>query len=92
VATETAASQQRARKQADRELVRRLQEDKRRARRQRPQRLARIEEQIDALGAEFRSLPAGHPRRASIVVELRPLGAKRAQLRYSLESERSSEG
>lgn len=64
-----------------RQLVRRLQAGKARARQERPARLARIEAQLDELGR--RHAEAATPEdRAAIVRELRPLGVQRTRLKW----------
>jgi hypothetical protein len=61
-------------------LVRRLQEGKRRKRRERPRRLAAVERRMDALGVEYRK--AEPERRREIRTELRALGEERHDLRW----------
>lgn len=65
------------------EHKRKMQEGRRRARAQRPQRLVVVEARMDVLGAELRQLPL-HERKARAAVrkELRELGAERLILRY----------
>jgi hypothetical protein len=69
-------------------LVERLQAGKRRARRERPQRLREVEAKMRELGDEFRQLPEGHARRSEIIRELRPLGEQRVSLRASLDADK----
>lgn len=57
-----------------------MQEGRRRARG--PEALAGVEKKMRQLGEEFKTLPRGHERRGQIIRELRPLGLKRARLKW----------
>lgn len=46
----------------------------------RQSRIRELDERIDALNAEYRSLPTGHARRSQILREIAPLGAERRRL------------
>lgn len=68
------------RAQEKRELVRRLQAGKRKAKRERPKRLRQVEARLDELERRRRELPAGE--RSEIYRELRDLGAERLRLKW----------
>lgn len=50
-----------------------------------PERLVRVEAEIDKLGVEFKDHPEGHPRRLAIMAELRDLGRVRTSLKWRAE-------
>lgn len=51
-----------------------------------PEALVELEQQIADLGAEFKALPTGDPRRSEIIRELRPLGRRRFSIKYGDKS------